>query len=164
MQTISNIASIATLILFVFYFVGRIITIIRSKPLYSDKIYIRKNTEELSSFNIVDEISLEDSNFCYIIQSEEGMYSLKILKISYCENMEEYGKRCIKEYHFLNQNQSVSIIADVPDVVVRYEIQYYTYDFRKVVFPLGSCGKNTVITEMVKPKHTVKSVLYCLFR
>ena len=50
------------------------------------------------------------------------------------------------------------------DKTTTYEIEYYTYDFKKVKVELWTNLKNGVITESAKPKHTFKSLCYYLFK
>ena len=57
---LSDLASWATLILFFFYFIGRIITICTVKKLWKDKVIF---TDELNNqYGVVDEIDVDNNN------------------------------------------------------------------------------------------------------
>ena len=53
---ISFLSSVATLILFVFYFIGRIITILSTKRIWKDKVII--GNSDYSEYEVIDDVVL----------------------------------------------------------------------------------------------------------
>ena len=162
---LGNIASIATLILFVFYFIGRIITILRTQLLYMDELREESTDFDRKKYNIIEDFILEkDSYNSVILTSVQGIYSLSIYKINYDENINRIGRTKINGIDFVNVGCSINIQLTIPELITTYEIEYYTHDFKKVTVELWTNLKNGVITESAKPKHTFKSLCYYLFR
>lgn len=165
---LSNIASVATLILFVIYFVGRIITIIRTRDLFPDDLKIIRgycNHGNLS-LNIVESFALEEGPCdSFVLTSKNGIYDLSVYKLLYNENYEYMGEKAVNKckYHFLNIGQSIEFRVASPEMLPWYEVEYYTPDYKKVRFSLCDNLKNGVMSEKVKPQNTWKSVLYHLF-
>ena len=65
-MTLGDIASIATLILFAFYFIGRIITIVRSRYVFSDELKMMGAEFDDKEFDIVEVFYLEKEAYEYI--------------------------------------------------------------------------------------------------
>lgn len=61
---LGDIASIATLVLFVFYFVGRAIAIVRSRNVFLDDIRIERSDFNQSKLDIVECFKLEGRCSC----------------------------------------------------------------------------------------------------
>lgn len=163
---LGNIASVATLILFVIYFVGRTITIFRTKNLYKDEVAIFKNNKYLmDEYNIVESFCVEDNPYnSFILTSREGIYSISLYRLKFDNSMNVIGREKVDEYKFLNVGQSLEVCLTIPELITTYELEYYTPDYKKVTIELWENLKNGVVSESATVKHTWKSFLYYLFR
>lgn len=170
---LGDIASIATLILFVIYFIGRAITIFMEKQMCYDEISFLSR-EEINKYDIIDEVSTvvtdDDTNDDYItvvmLTSKQGIRNIKVFEITYDNELNEIknGMNEIGKCGFLNVGQSFAIITELPELIPKYRIVYYTQDFKKVTFDVSDNLKSGVASEMLRTKHTLKSMLYYLFR
>lgn len=72
---LGNIASVATLILFVFYFIGRIITIVRNRYVFTDELRMMGAGFDNKEFDIVEVFDLEKEAYnTFILTSRQGIY------------------------------------------------------------------------------------------
>lgn len=162
---LGDIASVATLILFVFYFAGRIITTLRTQSLYMDELIEEVPDFNRQNYNIIEDFILEEAGYnSIILTSKQGIYSLSIFEINYDENLNRIGRTRVGGIDFVNIGCSVNIQLTIPELITTHEMEYYTHDFKKVTVELWSNLKNGVITESAKPKHTFKSWCYYLFK
>lgn len=174
MYTLADAATMATLILFVIYFIGRIITVRMEKNMFYDEIvFTSSDCIENKRYDIIDEISTENLNnesseyeTIVIITSRQGIRNLKIEKMFYDDELNEIKSKreTVGECKFLNIGQSFAIRTFIPELIPRYRIEYETQDFRKVSFELLDNFKSGIISETVVVKHTLKSIIYYLFR
>ena len=73
---LGDIASVATLILFVFYFAGRIITTLRTQSLYMDELIEEVPDFNRQNYNIIEDFILEEAGYnSIILTSKQGMKS-----------------------------------------------------------------------------------------
>lgn len=169
---LGNAASIATLILFVIYFIGRGITVCRMRDLEQCSIEVKDYSFDHTEYQIVEEYPLdidftEEEPFgsAIIITSANGIYSFRIYEYEFDNDMNVVGKKTIvSRDKLINIGQSVVFYSYIPELIARYEIVYRTADFRKICFPVVDNLKSGVITESLVPHHTIRSVLYYLFR
>lgn len=74
-MTLGDIASVATLILFAFYFIGRIITIARNRYVFTDELRMMGAEFDNKEFDIVEVFDLEKkANNTFILTSRQGIY------------------------------------------------------------------------------------------
>ena len=161
---LGNIASIATLLLFVFYFIGRFITIFRERNLFPDEIKMVQVGFDPDEFDIVESFELEHDPFnAIILTSKQGIYDLSVYKIEY-DNGKCIGREKLKDYQykFLNIGQSIVFYTTVLELLETYQVEYYTRDYKKVTIALWANLKNVILSESAKPKHTAKSVMFHL--
>ncbi len=164
-NVISDSASVATLILFVIYFVGRVITIVKQRNIYNDRLEILLANDEQVENNIVEDFYLEDNPYnVFIITSVQGIWELKIYRNQLDENFNTQGQEKVAERSFLNMGQSVAIHLTIPEMISSFCVEYITCDFKKVHLELVYNMKSGVLSEIVRPSHTWKSILYYLFR
>jgi len=167
MNYISTLASIMTIILFLFYFVGRIITIISVKRLWYDKIIIGKLKD--NKYGIVDSIinnaSLStEEPYGYII-SKSGMRNIRIYNVDKDENLTYLKKgELIYQRSFLNIDEAIAIHVVTGELHPELFIEYESIDYMKVIIEWVDNLKSGVQSELVKPSHTWKSVLYNLLK
>lgn len=158
---LGDIASIATLVLFVFYFIGRIITIIIVKPIWSDKIV---NYD--SATDIVEEYEIDNSGCKRALTATNGIRNLKIYAVEFDPKIGVVysSKKLLYEKAFLNIGQSIAICADLPDCIPKIIIEYETLEYMKVSIDWVDNCKNGVVSEIPMLKHTFKSIIYYLCR
>lgn len=162
---LSDVASIATLILFIIYFVGRIITIMKQRDIYYDQLEILLADDNKYDHHFVEEFHLDDDPYNnFVITSAQGIWGLKIYQYQLDDNYQVLGKSMVATYPFLNINHRVAIYLTVPELIPRYCVEYTTADFKRVTFDLKDNMKSSVLSEIARPKHTWRSVLYYLFR
>lgn len=159
---LGNIASIATLILFIIYFAGRTIAIFSVKGIWHDQIM--DLPKDRTSVNIVDEIG-EDYGYSKLLISKEGIRNFKMYSLEYNS---DYSKIIHKEEifstDFLNVDQAIAIHYETAETFPRFCIEYETPDYRKVCFNWNDNLKNGVMSEIICIKHTFKSFMYYFFR
>ena len=165
-EMLGDIASFATLFLFLIYFIGRIVTIFSFKQLWKDKIMV--NLEEYSSYDIVDEVACQaqrEEPVYGILLSEEGMRNLKVFDVKVDrDGISRLKGNLIYERPFLNIGQAIAFRVMTGDLFPTLFIEYDRLDFTHVKIEWRDNLKNGVYSELVTPKHTIKSVLYYLCR
>lgn len=165
-EMISFGASIVTLILFMFYFIGRIITIFAVKKIWKDKVILGIfNADE---YNIVDEVVDESAQTEYIfgvLLSKEGIRNLNVYKVVPDENRLNTKKGdLLYSRDFLNIDEAIGFRVDTGDLYPTLLIEYESFDYMKIRLWWADNNKNGVFSEMVYPKHTIKSFMYYLLR
>lgn len=166
-EMISLFASIATLVLFLFYFIGRIITIFAVKKIWKDKVVL--GVFNLDEYNIVDEV-VDDGRFqteCVfgVLLSKEGIRNLNVYKVVPDENRLNTKKGdLLYSRDFLNIDEAIGFRVDTGDLYPTLLIEYESFDYMKIRLWWADNNKNGVFSEMVYPKHTIKSFMYYLLR
>lgn len=164
---LGDVASVATLVLFVIYFLGRLITIINEESICYDTIsYVSDDVCNIS--DIIDTFETDSDGYitAIVLTSKQGINDIKVYELFYDKELNEIKNRktVVATCDFLNVGQSFAIKTQIPEIIPRYRIEYITHDFRKVEFDILDNMKNGVVSEMIRPKHTLKSVLYYFFR
>jgi hypothetical protein len=170
---LGGISAVATLILFVIYFVGRCIVIgIEKKVCYDEVAYI--SAKDSRCYNIVDQIDTVSSNGddetnasikLFVLTSRQGIRNIETFKICYDDGFKRIAKLLkVASCDFLNVGQSFAIKVFVPEIFPEYRIVFHTQDFKKVTLDISDNLKSGVVSEMLRPKHTFKSILYYLFK
>ncbi len=164
-RMLSTISSIATLILFAIYFVGRTITILSVKSIWKDEVIFDPN--HFDNFGIVEEISLptEDHSKTIIglLVSKEGIRNLSVFEAVCGEDGLRTKKgNCILKRPFLNIGEAVAFYVMTGDLFPTLIIEYTTFDYMKVRIEWRDNLKNGVFSELVHPRHTIESFLYYL--
>lgn len=166
LDVLSAAASFATLILFVIYFVGRIITIFAVKSIWKDKVLVDES--RYKDYGVIEDVILEDcatDGIAGILVSSEGIRDLKIYTVECKHELLEYHKgKCIFSLNFLNINEAIAICVPLGDLYPTLIIEYLTADYMKVKVEWKDNLKSGVFSETIHPKHTVRSFLYFLFR
>lgn len=152
---LGNIASVATLILFVFYFIGRIITIVRNRYVFTDELRMMGAGFDNKEFDIVEVFDLEKEAYnTFILTSRQGIYDLAVYRILYDSDFNQIGRKRLEKstYSFLNIGQSLAFRVTSPEIFTTYEVEYYTPDYKRVTIALWDNPKNGVLSESAKPK------------
>lgn len=160
---LGEIASIATLVLFVFYFVGRGITIFMVRKLWKDKIV--QGETDYSQYHLVDSIGKEEDPIYGALISQEGIRDLHVYEMT--EDAQGIPRKRGKEIYnrnFLNIDEGIAIRRMSGDLFPTLQIEYLSYDYMKVSLEWRDNLKNGVFSEMVHPRHTVRSFFYYLLR
>lgn len=164
---LGNIASIATLILFVIYFIGRIISLIIEKRVIYEKIDIYIREEDIpKNLKISDEYKCEHAEEILIITPYEKSYNwLAIYECKYNEKNSNLEKvKELEKFEKIMNNTSIRVDTVLTCGIPLYIIEFERSDFIKGILTLQSNGKNGVQEEMLEFHHTWKSVIYYLFR
>lgn len=169
-NTLSDLASWATLILFFFYFIGRIITICTVKKLWKDKVIFKNELND--EYGVVDEIDnegyaecLSPCPYCGYLVSVEGMRNIKVYstETDYDAGTTSKGK-LLYERNFLNIDEAIKINVETGELAPTLIIEYDTMEYMRVELEWIDNKKNGVYSELVVPKNTVKSVVYRLLK
>ena len=166
-DVIADLATWATLILFLFYFIGRIITICTVKRLWRDKVVFSETPGD--GYGVVDEVGERpregDLGFCAYLVSVEGMRNIRIYDTD--RNDIETGAhkdKLVYQRDFLNIDQAIKIDIETGELFPTLFIEYETMDFMHVSLEWQDNLKNGVFSEMVVPQNTIRSVLYQLLK
>ena len=166
-EMLGDIASFATLFYFLFILlvIGRIVTIFSFKQLWKDRIMV--NLEEYSSYDIVDEIVYREQweePIYGILLSKEGIRNLKVFDVKADKGGISHLKgNLIYKWPFLNIGQAIAFRVMTGDLYPTLFIEYDRLDFTHIKIEWRDNLKNGVYSELVTPKHTIKSVLYYLY-
>lgn len=79
------------------------------------------------------------------------------MQSNWTQKLEKY------KYNFLNIGQSLAFRVTPPELFTKYEVEYYTPDYKRVNIELWDNPKNGVLSESAKPKNTFKSIMFHLF-
>ena len=164
---LGNIASIATLILFVIYFIGRIISIIIENKIIYEKIDIYIDEKDIpSNLKIVDEYSCQYKDEILIITPHEKSYNwLAIYECKYNEKINKLKKvKELERFEKIMNDTSIRIDTIISCGIPTYMIEFERSDYIKGTLILQFNGKSGVQEELLELHHTWKSVCYYLFR
>ena len=164
---LGNIASIVTLILFVIYFIGRIISLIIEKKVINERIDVYIDEDDIQNrYKIVDEYICEHSGEILIITPLEKAYNwLTINECKYNEKNKEFEKtKELEKFNNIRNHTSIKINTVLPCGMPLYLIEFERSDYIKGVLVLMSNGKNGIQEETIKYHHTWKSFIYYFFR
>ena len=168
---LGNISAVATLILFVIYFIGRVITIIVEKDVCKDRICIEYSEKVHEKYEIVGQRTTErrggsDCPATVVLTSMQGIWDVRLIEIAYDEERNENKKlnRSVKLCDFLNVGCSYAVNTFVPESIPWYRIEYRTQDMKKVRLDIVDNLDNGIIQGDIQQRHTFKSVMYYLFR
>ncbi len=165
---LGDIASIATLILFIIYFIGRIITILIEKNIKFENIDVYDNENKIpQNLKIVEEFKCsEDSMEILIITPTIKSYNNVVIyecKYNESNNKLEKTKTLYSIGKVYNDN-SIRIDTILSCGIPRYIIEFERSDYMKGRLISQCNGKNGVQEEMLEFSHTFKSIIYYLFR
>lgn len=162
-ETISFFSSVVTLLLFLFYLIGRYLLVRKVETFISEAIdVVYTPNEENQKNNTVDVIELgENHSETVYLSSIEPMRFIKFYEYDYINNNKG---EFILEYPNLKNGQVLEINTYLPDGIPNYILEYQRFDYVKGKLILGENGKNGLLVENLELKHTVKSLLYYLVK
>lgn len=113
MNTIGNISSIVTLILFIAYFIGRIWTLVKDSKYPGLNMTVDFN-QSLSDYDTFD-LDL-NGNEIVIAKFSQNIRWIKIMEIEWTDNYDKY--KTIKEkakVQYIPENKEITICTNVPE-------------------------------------------------
>lgn len=173
LSTISNISSVATVILFIFYFLGRILNIkVEEKP--STERLVRctftnpHNPETClilgDSFNgeVIDTISLrKNSHEGFILYSSVAMEKVEVFSIDYKEFPFKTNETlCCNYKTSIPTGYGLLFQVELSEGFPEYKIVVTRCDYRKTEILISENNKNGILDIGNKTKHTFLSLLY----
>ncbi|OUN21948.1 hypothetical protein [Pseudoflavonifractor sp. An85] len=163
---LGTVSSVATLILFVIYFIGRTIATFQSRGLYSDKLAIEGAKDfDHAKYDVIETVILEEDAYnVFVIISSQGIWNLKIFQYEFDDEMNVVGEHLTGKFLFLNIGEAIAIKLTVPEIISTYRVEYISYDYKKIKFDLCDNMRNGVMSQIVTPRHTFRSLVYYFFR
>lgn len=166
-MSLGDAASLVTLVLFVFYILGRIWTIQREKILIYESFEV-ENRQQLPD-------NIEDSNLFFDIDpmgeilsivSTVPILKVNVFEIHYNEEMKLQNVNLVFSNNVpINANIPMYFKVTIPDILPAYKIQFQRFDYVKVSFNVGFNGKfGGMSPGGYKIQHTIKSFLYYMLR
>lgn len=162
---VGTIASVATLVLFVFYFIGKGIAIhIGGKLVYEPFEFYLDSDEIPESKKVAATYDLGDGE-SIVITSTRGVNSVKCYAYQHnTQKRRHKSKNLVFEHGFLNVGQSIEIKTYLAECVPEYYLEYVTCDYLKGFFPIQCDIATCNLQKHIKLKHTWKSFLYYLVK
>ena len=166
-QIISNISSIVTCTLFVFYVIGHIWKVFVTRNTRYEKFKVlpyNSNSDINDNDNVViiDDVGEE---FC--ISSTYGIRNIEIYKVAY--KLGDNGstsllsKELKSTYKDLNINDTLYVQCDLGEYIPTTQITIERMDYTKVTFELYSSGKTgNILVNNYNFKMTIRSLIYYL--
>lgn len=149
MEQIGDIASVITLVSFVFYLIGKCITIFINKKIRSEYFKIERYDDGSEAFRVV---------------SQQPINWYKIYEVEYNQNSfkkKKYGKLITEEFDIKNGHLiNVDLPCGIPNKILVFE----RYDYMKGKVLLQNPGKDGIIRTGEGMSHTVKSILFYLVK
>ncbi len=165
---LGDIASIATLILFVIYFIGRVISIIIERNIKFESIDIYCSEKDISkSLKIVDEFRCcENISEILIITPQTKSYNwIAIYKCKYDEKKNQLVKtKQLYKTNRIYNDTSFRVDTIISCAIPQYVLEFERSDYMKGKLYLQHNGKNGIEEEMLEFKHTLRSIIYYLFK
>lgn len=162
-EAISFFSSVVTLMLFLFYLIGRYLLVRKVETFITESIdVVYTSNAENQKNNIVDVIELgEDHSETVYLSSIEPMRYIKFYEYDF--DKDRRGK-FIAEYLNLKNEQVLEVRTYLPEGIPNYILEYQRFDYVKGKLSLGENGKNGLLLENLELKHTAKSLLYYLVK
>ena len=144
---LGDIASIATLILFVIYFIGRVISIIIERNIKFESIDIYCSEKD-------------------IITPQTKSYNwIAIYKCKYDEKKNQLVKtKQLYKTNRIYNDTSFRVDTIISCAIPQYVLEFERSDYMKGKLYLQHNGKNGIEEEMLEFKHTLRSIIYYLFK
>lgn len=162
-ETLANISSIITLILFMGAIIGKIIILGLSRRRNSEKIdiIITNNAEKLQEYKIVETIVPDTDKCCeYLIITliNQSYNWVKLYK--YDLNSRHTIGKPVATLKDIRINQSIAVNTIVTCAAPNYIIKFRREDNMIGEIPLCYNGKNGVQEQLVNMRHNFLSIIY----
>lgn len=169
-MSLGDIASVATLVLFIFYFIGRVWVIIK------EKVLIRE-TFGFENIGFDEEPSEERENYYDIngggeiisITSEVPILWLKVIPIQYSDNWVDITPKratpIIEHKEIIKSNCPIFFRTNIPEGFPTYKIRLCRFDYIMVSFDIAYNGRSGGMAPAnYQISHTLRSYLYYLLK
>ncbi|MGE4353320.1 MAG: hypothetical protein AB7D36_04455 [Oscillospiraceae bacterium] len=169
-MNLGDIASVATLILFVFYFLGRIWTIQKAKALMLEEF-------DLENINYGEDLEDDRENYydfgdggeIISIRSKLPILWFHVIAIKYDSKFRDRtprrAKPVVNHHTLLRENEPIYLRMDIPDVLPVYKVRFQRFDYVVVSFDIGYNGRFGGMSPVnYHLSHTFKSFCYYLFK
>lgn len=167
---IGTISSVATLILFVFYFLGRIWIMLKTKNLMLEDF----DVEDIDHCSDVPEdrgiyYDINGGGEIVTIRSSQPILWLNVIPIKYNDDFEDITKKkdkpIVTHRNLIKRNESICLRIDICDGLPVYKVCFQRFDYIIVSFDIEYNGRNGGVSPTnYKMNHTCKSILYLLFK
>lgn len=163
--TVGNIASIATLVTFLFYTVGKVVTIIRATALMSEDFGVSLGTEFDGDYS--DYYDVDGGGEVLSITSAVPIVSITLIPVLYDGKKDELKDGPTTTKHKLRpkRNSRVFLRMSIPEGIPNYRVKIRRFDGTNVKFYVGYNGRSGGMSPVeYKISHTFWSVLYYIFQ
>lgn len=165
MEAIGYISSIATLISFAIYFIGKFIKIKISQKLRYENIEVYYTPDDVSNLNlqIVDEYDIGPINSeKLIVSSEVPINWIKMYECEFDDKKHNLKKgRLVAKHGFLRAGHAIQFNTYLACGIPSYMLEFERYDYLRGRFDVAENGKNGVLCASMS--HTFRSYLYYIF-
>jgi hypothetical protein len=164
---LSTISSIATLILFVFYFIGRLFTGMKNLKFKKENFELVPNDDDFDEHENALDLGGHE---WFKMSSQEPMNWIKFFKVDYDDAKDSFIKnpsKYIKMFRYISTNDSVHIKTDVPEGIPNLLIEFERFDYIRGDFLVGYDGRTSGIgmcPHRYKMALHFKTILYYLMR
>lgn len=155
------ISSIITVILFFTYIIGKVFLIKQMEMTIFESLDVSYNTEE-KNYKITEVLELGEltNETIYITPSQP----LRYLKI-YNFDINKFSKgKLIANIGPVNNGHTIQINTYLTEGIPNFVIEYQRFDFVLGKLDLVENGKNGVLSENLRNKHTLRSFFYYLVK
>lgn len=164
MQTLSQISSIATLILFIFYFIGRSWTLL--KDIKYPNLYMTLDMKDKDEY---DEFDIDlDGNDIILAKYTQDIRWLKISKVKWKSDFKSYTvSKELKKINYVSANKEITICVNVPEGIPDKILQFELESGIQGELLIGSDGRQNsegVSVSNIKLKKTLKAWIYYMVR
>lgn len=160
--TVGNLASVATLILFVMYFIGRSWSTFQIKNEVAEKL----DRDMKNDFKVIDEFDIgENTEGKVYLTATNTLRSVKIYESLFSDKKGKVTKgKLYMNCGCLRNGFTFQFNTYLVEGIPQYMLEYQSNDFTKGVLYFAENGKNGIVEELIYKKHTLRSVLYYLFK
>lgn len=158
---IGMLSSIATLILFLVYLIGKYFSIKKQEVLLSETINVCYGSDATVKVRGSIDIGEDTSEEIYISSSEPLRY-VRLCLYDVEKDLDKQNKSFEKEYSNLKNGQVLQVNTYLACGAPVYYVEYQRFDYVIGRFVLAENGKNGDLMEQLHIKHTRRSILYYL--
>ena len=165
MAMVGDIASIATLVTFLLYAVGKVVTIVRATALMSEEFGVSLEDEFHGDGS--DYYDVDGGGEVLSITSAVPIVSIKLISVIYDGEKNKLKKGPTSTKHRLRpkRDSRVFLRMSIPEGIPNYRVKIRRFDGTNVTFYVGyngRCGGMSPID--YKISHTLWSILYYVFQ
>ena len=153
------LSSIATLVMFLIYFIGRIWLMFKCKKTINEKLF---RSNDLVNFH--HEITIDDNSNSFYLTASQYLNSVKIYNCVYHKSINIFlKKKLLNKFDSLQEGEIIKINATcncgIPSKILVYEREDFTLG-KILISENGFDGSFSIPNRT----HTIKSILYYLVK